>query len=173
MIRPIVLFAFALPLLAQNPVTDAVKSAYNRIKQNLVETAGVMPESDYGYRLTPAQRPFGEWIEHTAAGNYNFCSTIGGKTPPEAMKALSGLKAKADIQRGLKESFDYCDAALEGIDDQKATSEVTIGARKAYPVQAMISLVASLNEHYGNLVGYLRSKGIVPPSSARSARTKK
>ena len=38
---------------------------------------------------------------------------------------------------------------------------------QAVTVKAMISLVASLQEHYGNLVGYLRTKGIVPPSSAR------
>jgi hypothetical protein len=30
----------------------------------------------------------------------------------------------------------------------------------------MIGVVVSGNEHYGNLVGYLRSKGITPPSTA-------
>jgi hypothetical protein len=173
MIRSIALFAAAIPLLAQNPMTDAVKSAYNRMKQNLIETAEVMPEADYGYRLTPPQRPFGEWIEHTAAGNYAFCAAMRGTPPPDAAKALPGLKSKGEIRRGLAESFEYCDGALNGMTDQKALSEVVTGERKSYPVQAMISLIGSLNEHYGNLVGYFRSRGIVPPSSARGARTKK
>jgi hypothetical protein len=56
--------------------------------------------------------------------------------------------------------------------DRKATTEITIGNRKLYPVTPMIGIVASLNEHYGNMVGYLRSKGIVPPSSARNAQKK-
>jgi hypothetical protein len=56
--------------------------------------------------------------------------------------------------------------------DAKATAQATVADRKVYPVQPMVSLVASLNEHYGNLVGYLRSKGIVPPSSARAAQKK-
>ena len=34
-------------------------------------------------------------------------------------------------------------------------------------VQGMVALIASDNEHYGNLVGYLRAQGITPPSTAR------
>jgi hypothetical protein len=71
-------------------MTGAVKSAYHRMKQNLVEIADVMPETDYTYRLTSPQRWFGEWIEHTAAGNDAHCAAMLGTAPPEAAKALSG-----------------------------------------------------------------------------------
>jgi hypothetical protein len=170
--RHVLIFAFALPLCAQNPVTDAVKASYGRAKQNLIEAAAAMPESGYAFKLTPAQRPFGEWIEHTAASAYSSCSSMRGSPPPEAVKALHGLSAKADLERALKEAFEYCDAALGEMTDRKATTEITIGNRKLYPVTPMIGIVASLNEHYGNMVGYLRSKGIVPPSSARNAQKK-
>ncbi len=170
MIRSSLLFALAVPLFAQNPVTDAVKTAYGRVKQNLIETAEAMPEAEYSYRLTKEQRPFGSWLEHTAMGNYNLCAGMRGSAPPDEAKSLSGLTAKSEIQQALKKSFDYCDAVLNSMDDRKAATEVTAGERKVVPVQSMISLVASLNEHYGNLVGYLRSKGIVPPSTARNAR---
>lgn len=172
MMRRALLFVVALPLLAQNPVTDTVKGAYGRARQNLIETAEAMPEADYGYRLTKDQRPFGEWIQHTAMGNYNSCSAMKGTTPPDAMKALHSMTAKSEIQQALKASFDYCDAALNEMDDQKIGKELTIGERKLTPIQPMIGLVGSLNEHYGNLVGYLRSKGIVPPSTARAAQKK-
>lgn len=170
--RATCLLLAGLPLLAQNPVTDAAKASYNRIKQNLIETAAVMPESDYGYKLSPPQRAFGEWIEHTAQSAYTFCAGMQGAAPPDIIKSLPGLHKKAELQSALKASFDYCDAAFQGMNDQKAAAEVAIGDRKVYPVTPMIGIVASLNEHYGNLVGYLRTKGIVPPSSARAMKKK-
>lgn len=155
----------------ESPLTQVVMSRYQSIRQNLIETADVMPESDYGFRLTPPQRPFGEWIGHTALLNYNLCAAVRGVKPPDTSR-LQGLTGKAELKKALAESFDYCDTALKAMDDKKALAEIKIGDRTIYPVQAMISLVAALNEHYGNLVGYMRSKGIVPPSTARMQKKK-
>ena len=58
------------------------------------------------------------------------------------------------------------------MDDTKAVAEIAFNGRKYPAVQVMIGLVASLSEHYGNLVGYLRSKGIEPPSTTRASRKK-
>jgi hypothetical protein len=159
-------------MFAQNPVVQAVTANYNRIKQNLVETAEVMPEENYSFKLSPAQREFGAWLEHTAQGNYSICAAIRASAPPEESKKVAGLTSKADLQRALQASFAYCDAALADMTDAKAVAETSIGERKVVPVQSMVTLVGFLNEHYGNLVGYLRNKGIVPPSTARSAKKK-
>jgi phage gp46-like protein len=77
---------------------------------------------------------------------------------------------KKDLSQALKKSFDYCDAALVGMTDQKALTAVSVNGKQVYPVQGMVSLVSSDNEHYGNMVGYLRSQGIVPPSIARAKK---
>jgi hypothetical protein len=153
---------------SQNPLTDAVMARYKTIRQNLIESAEAMPEDAYSFRLTPPQRPFGEWIGHTAMGNYNYCAMIKGQ--PVDMHALHGLEGKAALSKALTQSFEFCDSALKDMDDHKALTEVTIGDKKVYPVQGMIGLVSSGNEHYGNIVGYMRSKGITPPSSARAAK---
>ena len=158
----------AVSVCAQNPLTQAVTNSYNRARQNLIAAADVMPDADYAYKLTPAQRTFGEWIQHTAMGNYSFCAAIKGEQPPDEMKMLSSETGKAELQGALKASFDYCDAALKNTDDKKALTQVTIGGRQTYPVNGMIGLIGSLNEHYGNIVGYLRTKGITPPSSAHT-----
>ena len=168
----IFLLGVAVPLCAQNPVTDTLRTGYSRMKQNLIETAEVMPEADYSFKLTPPQREFSGWLEHTAMSAYGSCAQMIGAAPPDAMKSVHGLTKKADVSRALKESFDYCDAAFKDMTDAKATTQVTIGDRKLYPVTPMIGLVALLNEHYGNLVGYMRSKGIVPPSTARASKKK-
>jgi len=153
---------------SQNPLTDAVMARYKTIRQNLIESAEAMPEDAYNFRLTPPQRPFGEWIGHTAMGNYNYCAMIKGQ--PADTHALHGLEGKAALSKALAQSFEFCDSALKDMDDRKALTEVTIGDKKVYPVQGMIGLVSSGNEHYGNIVGYMRSKGITPPSSARATK---
>src|SRR4051812_21139515 len=112
--------AFVLPLCAQNPITDAVKGNFARVRQNLIETAEVMPEADYSYKLSPAQRPFGEWISHTAVLAYSSCAAMQGTAAPPAVAALHGVTAKADLVKAIRESLEYCDAAFKAMDDKKA-----------------------------------------------------
>ena len=151
---------------AQNPLTDAVMGRYRGIRQNMIETADVMPDDAYSFRLTPAQRTFAEWIGHAAMGNYGYCAVIKGEKTPDTAH-LHDMTAKAQLSKALKDSFEYCDAALKGMDDRKALTAMKIGDRTVYPVQGMVNLVSSDNEHYGNMVGYMRAKGITPPSTAR------
>lgn len=159
------LLAGSCCLLAEsNPLTQVVTARYNTMKQNITQAAEVMPEENYVYKLSPEQRPWSAWIEHTATGNYSFCSAIKGSAAPDMGK--HGATGKAELQKALKDSFEYCDAAISGVTDQKALAE----AGGKYPVTAMVGLIASLNEHYGNMVGYLRTKGITPPSTARAKK---
>lgn len=157
----------------QSVFTKALSGNYERYKIFLNDTAQVMSEADYSYKLSPAQRPFGEWIEHTALLNYSFCANIKGVPPPPETKTVMGLTGKDAIAKALADSFTYCDAAFKDMDDAKAVQEITIGERKVVPANVMVSLIASLNEHYGNLVGYMRTKGITPPSTARAQQQKK
>ena len=161
---------FAFSTYAQSPLVDAINSQYKPMKLNFIEAAAAVPEADYSYRLTPPQRPLGEWIRHTAQGNYTRCAAMLGKQAPPEAKAAGEAKSKADVQKVVQASFEYCDAALKAITDRAALTEVTIGGKQSYPVAAMVSLIASLNEHYGNMVGYLRMKGITPPSTARAQK---
>ena len=130
-----------------------------------------MPEEHYEFRLTPAQRSFSGWIAHTAMLNYNSCARMQGVPRPQT-DHLDHLTGKEALQAALHESFAFCDTALKQMNDIHALTELQSGERTTYPVQAMFGLLSSLNSHYGNLVGYLRTRGIVPPSTAR-AQSKK
>jgi hypothetical protein len=152
-------------LAQSNPLVTAFAGRYNSAKQNLIGSAEAMPETDYSFKLSPAQRTFAEWVQHTALGNYSFCAAIGG-TSADVHKAHDAAP-KADLQRDLAASFEFCDTAIKGVDDQKA---LTADKDGKYPVTAMFGLIAGLNDHYGNIVGYLRAKGITPPSSVRTKR---
>ncbi len=163
-------FLIAEALTAADPIVSAFKARYQTAKLNLVESAEAMPTEAIEYRLTPDQRSFGDWISHTAGMNFNTCAAMAGKTTPANDSAKA--KTKAEIQKVIQESFTYCDSVISGMTDTQALTEVTIGTRKVMPVDSMIGYIANLNAHYGNMVGYLRMKGVIPPSTARAAKKK-
>ena len=147
-------------LCAQNNLTNAaVQRYFNPIRRNLEASAEVMPAEKYGFRLTPGQMSFAEWINHSSERNYRDCSTLRSEPQPEALKRLPSLKEKAEVTKELKDSFAYCAAALEKMDDQKVMSSPEMSA-------AFLHVIVHNNEIYGNVVGYLRVNGIVPPSTA-------
>jgi hypothetical protein len=153
---------------AQNaPVMDAVRLQYGNAKRNLIEAARLMPAEEYAFRLTPPQRPYGEWIEHTAALNLRVCATAQGAQPPAAPKPGP---AKDDLVAALEASFAFCDAALAAMTDEQALRVVRDNPRRT-AIDLLLGLIANLNSHYGNLVGYLRMKGLTPPTTARAQGT--
>lgn len=162
----ILAFTCSALALAQsvNPLTDAIQTRYKRIRADLLDAAEVMPQEFYSFRLTPAQRTYAEWVAHAAGSNYSSCSAIQGEKTPDTT-ALAEMKRKGELSKALLESFQYCDSALSGMTDQKALATPKV-------VQGMVNLVSSDNEHYGNMVGYLRSKGVTPPSTARAMKKK-
>lgn len=159
-----------LPLLfgtlhAQNTLTTTATERYfNPVRRNLEASADAMPADKYSYRLTDGQMTFAEWMIHSAQRNFADCATLKSETAPVSAKELAALKDKAEVSKALKDSFAYCASALEGLTDQKVLSS----EKMSY---AFLHVVVHNNEIYGNVVGYLRSSGIVPPSTA--ARSKK
>ncbi len=69
------------------------------------------------------------------------------------------MKTKPEVSKVLKDSFAYCAVAIEGLDDQKVLSSPAMS-------NAFLHILVHNNEIYGNIVGYLRASGIVPPSTA-------
>jgi hypothetical protein len=148
---------------AQNNLTTTVTQRYfNGVRKNLESAADAMPDSKYGFKLTDGQMSFAEWLNHSTERNYSDCATLKGEAAPEAAKKVPSLRDKAEVGQALKDSFSYCAAVLAGIDDQK----VLASPQMTY---ALLHIAVHNNEIYGNLVGYLRTSGIVPPSTAARA----
>lgn len=154
------LYCVPVVLGAQNNLKTTVTQRYFiGIRKNLEAAADSMPGPKYSFKLTDDQMSFGEWINHSTERNYSDCATLKSEAAPEAAKKVAGLKDKTEVTQALKDSFAYCAAALEGIDDQK----VLASPQMTY---SLLHLVVHNNEIYGNIAGYLRSSGIVPPSTA-------
>ena len=149
-----------------NPITASERGLYTILVGSVVKAAEKMPEENYSFKPTPDVRSFGQLIGHEADANYMFCATAIGEPNPD--KAIEKTKtSKADLVAAIKDAVAYCGKAFEGMTDAKGSEMVKIfGGRFNIARLTVFSLnTAHTDEHYGNIVTYMRLKGIVPPTS--------
>lgn len=157
----------AVPAFSQtiaNPLSAGSKMIYNITKQNILKAAEEMPEENYSFKPVATVRSFGQLIGHVADGQYEFCGPVvgDGAKSPEVEKNKT---SKADLIQGLKDAFAYCDKAYDSMTDAHSAEIVNFFGRKAAKLTLLDFNSAHNDEHYGNIVTYLRIKGLVPPSS--------
>jgi uncharacterized damage-inducible protein DinB len=150
-----------------NPLSSAIKRMFDGVKINIVEAADKMPEASYSFKPTPEVRSFGEIVGHLANANFLFCSQAKGEKNP-ATENFEQKTSKADLTKGLKDSVAYCDGVYGSLTDASGMEMVKTGNSEAPRSAPLIRNMAHDNEHYGNLVTYLRLKNIVPPSTERA-----
>jgi uncharacterized damage-inducible protein DinB len=154
----------AAALNAQNPLSSDTKNFYNGIKGTLTKAADQMSEADYSYKASPAERTYGAMVGHIADVQLALCGNAKGEQ--KMGDAEKTKTTKADLVATLKASFDYCDGVYNSLTDADAATQVTLfGPRKATKLAVLNFNIAHDNEMYGQLVVYLRIKGLVPPSS--------
>ena len=155
---------------AANPISNAVRSDWNGVKQNVLKSASVMPADKYGFKPVATVRSYGQILAHLAGANYIFCAAAKGEKSPHAEDAFEKSATTAPaITKALQESIAYCDAAYAALDDRRAAETIDgpFGGGKTSRAAALMGNTGHLQEHYGNLVTYLRINGLVPPSSAQ------
>jgi len=169
---PVLALVMAAPAAAQqmqhgehHPVVPGIKSLQDNVKGWIVRAAEQVPEADYAFKPTADVRSFGQLLGHIANAGYMFCSTALGEAAPQKGNAEE-ITAKAGLQSALNEMFAYCDRAYT-IDHMKAMEPATVFGQEYTRLFALEFNVAHNMEHYGNIVTYMRLKGMVPPSSQR------
>ena len=87
---------------------------------------------------------------------------------------------KAQLVKAVNDSLGYCDRIYEATTDANFNQAATVGGLGPAIPQAptirgavLMFNVTHNNEHYGNIVVYLRLKGHVPPSTARARQAQK
>lgn len=149
-------------------LSDGLKNAWNGIKRNVHESADKVPDADYAFKPTPDVRSFGGLIAHIAGSQFFYCSMIKGVPSPKKPTDFDSLTAKAELLKALDDSNAYCDEAYSALTDASLTQMVKNGPRELARGTFVAGNISHSNEHYGNLVTYMRLKGIVPPSTERS-----
>ena len=151
---------------AGDPQVSAIGTQFGIAKTYLTKTAEKLSEELYAYQPTKDVRTAGQILAHVADANFMICSMARGEKSPIEMQATEKTKTtKADIQKALADSFAYCEQALAALTTKSAAEKVDMFGMPQTKLSAVSFAVAHGFEHYGNLVTYMRLKGIVPPSS--------
>jgi uncharacterized damage-inducible protein DinB len=153
-----------------NPISASQNKLYKMLSGVVIAAAGKMPEENYSFKPTPDVRSFAELVGHLADSQYFFCSSVTGETKPPG-GAEKSKTSKAELVSALKEAVAYCSKTYAGMTDAKG-SEMTKMMNMDFAKLTVLSAnTAHDYEHYGNMVTYMRLKGIVPPTSEKSEKS--
>ncbi|HET7207071.1 MAG TPA: DinB family protein [Terriglobales bacterium] len=158
-----------LPLSAQdkNPVTSVVREILPRQEKNLVAAVEEMPAEKFGYKPSAQQMSFAKLVLHITEANEYLCAKIGGSAPPKSPE-LKETDGKDKLLAALKSSFQFCNSALEKMDDSKLGEKIqAFGGREAPLAWAMFALTNDWADHYGSAAMYLRLNGLLPPTAKK------
>jgi hypothetical protein len=148
-----------------NPITASEKGFYSFVSTAVVGAAQKMPEENYSFKPTPEVRAFGQLVGHVADASYMFCSQAIGEANPSANSIEKTKTSKADLVAALKDGVAYCNKAFDSMTDAKGSEMVKLFNFNLARLTVFSINTAHTDEHYGNMVTYMRLKGIVPPTS--------
>jgi len=167
----------AVPAAAQgqqastDPLTAALKRQFDGVARNVREAAEKMPEDKFSYQATKEVRTFGGFVGHVANASYMSCSRAKGEANPnkEDFEKVSG---KAALVKAITAANEYCASVFAGANDKWMLETIAVGqganAMQMPRAAILAGNTSHSNEHYGNLVTYMRLNGLVPPSTERA-----
>jgi uncharacterized damage-inducible protein DinB len=154
----------------------SIQAMHATIRRDLFESAQEMPANEYVFKPTPQVRSFAQLIGHVVDANFFFCSQAQAHPSP-ADRIFEQVSDKAILVKALSDALNYCDAAYKATTDANFNSpQIPLAdpSGKTHAGRGAVLLFNTThnNEHYGNIVVYLRLKGHVPPSTARTQAKK-
>ena len=158
---------------APQTLSAGLKRFWDNHKRNLGEAAEKMPEANYSFKATPDVRSFGELVGHVAESLHGICSSLKGEKSPYERGSLEKKTAKAELVKAIQDSITYCDGVYQTATDESLVKMTKVGPQEIAPINYMWYNISHTNEHYGNMVTYMRLKGLVPPSTERAQAPRK
>jgi hypothetical protein len=146
-----------------------VFSMYTNIANFIARTAAMVPPDKMTWAPTPEVRSYARMFAHIVDDNNGACAVMAGVTPAPARLDVgnndtgwaANKMTKADLEKALADSVALCNKAFASVDQ---TNMMEMQGRRT-KIGMLIYNMSHINEHYGNLVTYLRLNGMVPPSS--------
>lgn len=154
-------------------VPAEVKGYYTTIAGYIAKSAAMVPAEKFAWQPTPEVRSFARLFAHIVDDNNGACSAMAGVTPAPARMDTGSAgnwaadkMTKADLEKALADSVARCMTAFDSL-NATTMMESAGGRGTRTKIGLLIYNTSHINEHYGNLVTYLRLNGMVPPSSQR------
>src|SRR5262244_2694548 len=159
---------------APRTVSQVMDRAVTGVEREFVPAAEAMPEDKYTYAPTGGEfkgvRTFAQQVKHVAAVNYLVAASILGEKAPVDTGGENGpvsIQNKADIVKFLKDSFAYVHKAVGAVNERNQVEAIKSPFAEGTTTRLGMAtlIVGHCFDHYGQMVVYLRSNGIVPPAS--------
>jgi uncharacterized damage-inducible protein DinB len=158
----------------------AFDSQLKAIEWEMMGAVKTMPAEKFGFApsaaiFVPAQktefatvRTFAQQATHVAEANYFFYGIVSGLKPDVDVQGIEKLTSKDDIVAALAGSFAFAHKAIATLTPANSF-EVIKSPEPGFQTRATLAAfgIAHANDHYGQMVEYLRMNGLVPPASAR------
>ena len=159
----------------QQSILPAIERQFNKIESDILSSAEAMPEDKFDF--TPESlgiknsqfkgvRTFAGQIMHLATDNFFIWSGINGDSVRADITDVNGpknIKTKKEVIEYLKSSFAIGRKAISTLTLSNAMDLVEFRGRKLSKLDLAFYALTHANEHYGQMVIYLRMCGIVPP----------
>ena len=145
-------------------------SLHATIRRNIAEAAAAMTAEDYTFQPAPQVRTFARLVGHVVNGNFFFCSMAKGERPANTTNHEQ-LTDRAVLLKALTEALAYCDDVYTSTTDASYGAMIQVpGGQQTQRGSVLVFNTTHNNEHYGNMVVYMRLRGRTPPSTARVGR---
>ena len=141
----------------------AARTSWMSAHSYIVRSAEQMSEADFAFRPVGTVRSFAQIVAHVADDEMGWCAQILGE-PLKQTQFEKTLTTKADVLKAIRDAGAYCEKAY-AITDAQAAGVTTIWGGQQTKIRGLMDNAAHDWEHYGNIVTYMRIKGMVPPSS--------
>ncbi len=158
-----------------NPVTAAFASRIRALHRNIAQAFDSIPAAKFSYKPTAPQQTIGYVAQHLVNDNYLFCNRFGDRKAtrlPADSTTADSVKAtwpKETLVAKLKESFAFCDSALNQLDDSKLGDQVTLtfnnNTRNVSRVSMVLGHALDLGDHYSQIANYMRLNNMIPPTA--------
>ncbi|OJJ17144.1 hypothetical protein BKI52_31015 [marine bacterium AO1-C] len=161
----VALGGFYHPLFAQNDFAIEFGTVWQRAKAYTLKVAEAMPEEHYQYKPTKEAKTFEEELTHVVANFASLQYYVTGKKATFLDGFKRTGKSKSETLSMLNKGFDAIMKQVEGLKDKETGHSVKFFAPNVAMTKKGIYLLIRdhLTHHRGQLVVYLRLKGIKPP----------
>jgi uncharacterized damage-inducible protein DinB len=152
---------------APDPAVASIKGTFDLVRGNILKAAAQVPDDLYAFKPTPDVRSMGALFGHIADANFMICGAASGEKP-----TMSGIEkektTKTDLVAALEASFKFCESAFAGLTAARANETIKFFLPGTHTRLGVLAFNSAHDfEHYGNIVTYMRLKGLVPPSSQK------
>jgi uncharacterized damage-inducible protein DinB len=158
----------------------ALDSQLSLIEMEMMGAVKAMPAENFAFApsaaiFVPGQktefatvRTFAQQATHVAEANYFFAALVSSQPPDLKVRAVEKLTSKDDVVAALAGSFAAAHKAMATLTPANAF-EVIKSPEPGFATRATLAgfLISHANDHYGQMIEYLRMNAIVPPASAK------